>query len=79
MFCWSYSVIKQYIVTFSKFMNKNELILNHLLILSIHVFLLYTGVLDKPGSEFTGIFGLRCDQVPEDPAGSETSQSSVQI
>lgn len=46
---------------------------------SIHVFLYSIGVLDKPGSEFTGIFWLYCNQVPEDPAGSETSQSSVQI
>ncbi len=40
---------------------------------------LHTGVLDKPGSKFTGIFRLCCNQVPEDAAGFETTQSSVQI
>lgn len=40
---------------------------------------LHIGVLDKPGSKFTGIFWLYGDQVTEDPARFETSQSSVQI
>lgn len=38
-----------------------------------------SGVPDKSGSKFPGIFRLLCHQVPEDPPGSETTQSSVQI
>lgn len=45
----------------------------------IHLSVLHIGVLDKPGSKFTGIFWLYCHQVPEDPPCFETSQSSVQI
>ena len=60
------------------FMNKSWLFrLNRHSILCLSA--LHVGVLDQPGSEFAGILWLHCDQVLEDPAGSEASQSSLQI